>query len=74
MAKFRLTERCFVKANGTAEAWLYEAGSIVEIDGIPPRNSVPLDDEARAKIAEIPALNTMAKNLAVRRGDPPPSE
>ena len=73
MPKYQLTDRCFLQANGTADAWLYEAGSQVEYDGIPHRHWVPLDDAARAAIAAIPPLTSFAKNIAKRRGDPPSS-
>jgi hypothetical protein len=71
MARYRLSEKTFIKADGTQEAWLHEAGEEIEISGRPHRHMIPLDDEARAAIAAIPPLNTMAKNVAPRRGDPP---
>jgi hypothetical protein len=73
VAKYRLLEKAYLREDDHLEASLYEAGSEVLFSGTPHRNWVPLTDEARAAIALIPPLNTMAKNIAPRRGDPPPS-
>jgi hypothetical protein len=70
--RYRLTERCFLRAANELEAWLHEAGEEIEYEGIPHRHMLPLDDEARAAIeATVRPLNVMAKNIAPRRGDPP---
>jgi hypothetical protein len=71
MPRYRLVEPMFLKLHDEAEAWMHAAGEEIEWDGIPHRNWVPLDDQGRAAIAAIPPLNTMAKNVAPRRGDRP---
>jgi hypothetical protein len=73
MALYRLVEKMFLRVDDELEARICEAGSEIEFSGIPHRNMLPLDDEARAAIEAIPPLNTMAKNVAPRRGDPPSS-
>jgi hypothetical protein len=60
----------FLRADDELEAWMHEADSEIEFSGVPHRNMIPLDDQARARAGEVP-LTTMQKNLAVRRGDPP---
>jgi hypothetical protein len=67
-AKYRLLERCFLKADDSHEAWIHEAGAIVEYSGIPHRNFVPLNAEAASAMAFAP-LSTESKNVLPRRGD-----
>jgi hypothetical protein len=74
MPRYRLAERMYLKLDDEAEAFLHEAGKEVSYSGPPHRHMIPLDDEARAAIAEIKPLNANAKNIAPRRGDPPWSE
>jgi hypothetical protein len=64
----------YLKADNELEAWMHFAGEEVSYSGPAHRHMVPLDDAARAAIAAIPPITGFAKNFAVRRGDPPPSE
>jgi hypothetical protein len=73
MARYRLAERMYLKADNELEAWMHEAGETVEFSGRPHRHMIPLDDAARAAVVAVPPLNAFAKNIAPRRGDPPPS-
>jgi hypothetical protein len=63
----------YLKCDDELEAFLHEAGEEVSFSGTPHRHMLPLDDAARAAIEKIPPLNPAAKNIAPRRGDPPPS-
>jgi hypothetical protein len=74
VARYRLVEKCFLREDDHLEASLREPGHEIEFSGIPHRHFIPLNDEARAAIAAIPPLNLNARNVAPRRGDPPPSE
>jgi hypothetical protein len=67
--RYRLSEKTFIKADNTTEAWLYEPGAEIEYSGIPHRNFVPLNPEAAAHFPFEP-LNTESKNILPRRGDP----
>jgi hypothetical protein len=67
-----MSEKTFLRANATAEAWLYESGAELEYRGTPNRNFIPLNDEAIAALALIAPLSSSAKNIAPRRGDPGP--
>ena len=69
--RYRLTEKCFLREDDHLEASLREPGDEIKFSGIPHRHFIPLNDEARAAIAEIKPLNANAKNIAPRRGDPP---
>jgi hypothetical protein len=71
MARYRLVERMYLKADNELEAWEHAAGEEISFSGIPHRNMIPLDDQARAAIEAIRPLSAMAKNIAPRRGDPP---
>jgi hypothetical protein len=68
--RYRLSEPTFIKADHTASACLYEAGSIVEFSGRPGRNWVPLNIEAERSIGSE-ALSLMSQNVLPHRGDPP---
>jgi hypothetical protein len=69
--RYRLTERTFIKAAGTQEAWLHEAGETIAYSGRPSRNFIPLNTEAEAAMAFAP-LALMSQNVLPRRGDPAP--
>jgi hypothetical protein len=71
MARYRMTERCFLRADDELEAWLHEAGEEISFSGIPHRHMLPLDEDARAAVAAVLPLSAFAKNIAPRRGDPP---
>ena len=68
-AKYRLSEKTFIQAEGTAEAWMHDAGEEIHFSGSPSRNFVPLNAEAEAAMTFAP-LSTMSKNILPRRGDP----
>lgn len=70
MPRYRLTERSFVHADGTAGGCLYEAGSEIEFSGTPARNMVALDGAAAAALARVPPINALAANILPCRGDP----
>jgi hypothetical protein len=67
--RYRLSEKTFIQADNTTEAWLYEPGAEIEYSGSPSRNFVPLNAEAEAAMTFAP-LSTMSKNILPRRGDP----
>jgi hypothetical protein len=69
VAKYRLSEKTFIQADGTQEAWLYEKGQEMFFSGSPSRNMIALNTEAVAALAAIPPLSASAKNIAPRRGD-----
>lgn len=70
--RYRLVERCYLKADHTQESFLHEAGEEVEYSGSPGRNFVPLNTEAEANLALLTPLTDMAKNVLPKRGDPSP--
>jgi hypothetical protein len=67
--RYRLSEKTFIKADNTTEAWLYEPGAEIEYSGIPSRNMIALNADAEAAMAFAP-LSTMSKNILPRRGAP----
>jgi hypothetical protein len=69
VAKYRVLEKVFLKADDQLEASLHEAGDEINFSGIAGRALAPLNDEARAGSALAP-LNAMSKNILPRRGDP----
>ena len=68
--KYRLSERCYLKAAGTQESWLHEAGEIVEYSARPSRNMIPLNPEAERAMGFAP-LTLMSQNVLPHRGGPP---
>jgi hypothetical protein len=70
--KYRMSERCYVKALHTQESFLHERGDEIEYSGTPGRNWIGLNEEGRAAVAAIAPLSDSAKNIAPRRGDPGP--
>lgn len=70
-ARYRLTERSFIKPDDHLEASLHEAGAEFEYSETPGRNMEALNDEARAAMAGIPPLNAAAANILPRRGHAP---
>jgi len=69
-ARYELSERTYIKPDDHLEASLHEAGAVIDYSGVPGRNFVPLNDEARAAVAAIAPLNSSARNVLPRRGDP----
>jgi hypothetical protein len=69
VARYRLSEKTFIQVDGTAEAWMHDAGEEIEFSGSPGRNFVPLNADAEAAMAFAP-LSTMSKNILPRRGAP----
>jgi hypothetical protein len=56
-AQYRLSQRCFVQADGTASPWEHAAGEIVFFSGIPSRTWIALNDEAVAALAALAAAS-----------------
>jgi hypothetical protein len=55
-AQYKLNARTFIKADGTAEAWLHEVGETLFYSGVPGPSMDPLNAEAiAAKAAEAAA-------------------
>jgi hypothetical protein len=65
--KYQMSERTFIKANGTQESWLYEVGAILEYSGRPGWNWVPLNIEAERSMGSE-ALSLMSQNVLPHRG------
>jgi hypothetical protein len=68
--RYRLSEKTFIKADHTQEAWLHEAGEEIEFSGRPNRNFIPLNPEAERAMAFAP-LSLMSQNVLPHRGGPP---
>jgi hypothetical protein len=68
-ARYRISEPTFIRADHTAEAWLYSTGDEIEFSGTKFRLGVPLNDEAEAALAAIGPLTEFSKNILPRRGD-----
>ena len=57
-AQYRLSQRCFVQADGTAAPWEHAAGETIYYSGIPSRTWIPLNPEAVAALAAASVLPT----------------
>jgi hypothetical protein len=68
--RYRMSSKIFIRADHTAEAWIYEAGAEIEFSGRPSRNFIPLNVEAERKMAFAP-LTLNSQNVLPRRGDAP---
>jgi hypothetical protein len=67
---YKLTERCFIKVDHSAEVWLHEAGEIIEYSGRPGRTMIPLNKEATSASGFAP-LSLLGQNVLPNRGGPP---
>jgi hypothetical protein len=70
--KYRMSEKTYIHADNTAEAWMYDAGAEIFYSGTPSRNFIALNPEAEAALALLAPLTAMAENILPRRGDPAP--
>jgi hypothetical protein len=70
--KYRLSEKTFIRADNTADAWMYDAGAEIFYSGAPSRNFIALNPEAEAAMALFAPLTGMQRNLLPRCGDPAP--
>jgi hypothetical protein len=72
VARYRLAERTFIRADNTQEAWLHNAGEEIDFSGSPSRNMIALNAEATAALALLTPPTDMALNILPRRGDSAP--
>jgi hypothetical protein len=71
VARYRLVEPMYLKADDHLEAWMHSAGEEILFSGTPHRNMVALNAEAVAAKALVTPLTGIAKDVLPRRGDPP---
>ena len=71
VARYRLVERMYLKADDHVEAWMHEAGEEVLFSGTPHRNMIALNDKAAAALALVAPVSDYGKNILPRRGAPP---
>jgi hypothetical protein len=72
-ARYRLTERAFIKPDDHLEASLHEAGAEFDYSGTPSRNFIALNAEGAAALSLLEPLSRgMTRSVLPRLGDPAP--